>query len=510
MEDTLEIVIYMDSKMKIAILVPNFSKYSGDARVAELQSKELLRKGNEVSIFALEGDINIEGVKIYKLGMNKGSFYERIYRLLFPLDIVKIIKWVPKLKEYDLIISHLYPMNWLGSISKKIYKTRYVFYNHGTNPPEHFPKLYERIYLKLYLWLNWLTTRNVDDVISVSKFAKKELKEQIGLDSHVKYNTINTDVFNNKGTQSNIRKKYGLDDGPILLFVGRIAPQKRVDILIEVFKLIKQRLPRSNLIIIGEHSYDYYSNKIRKMADSSIRFVESISQNELVNYYYAADLYITTSYWESFNLPLAEAQACEKPAVVFDIGPHKEILDDNGKLIEKGDLFSFSNECVKILNKSKLHEELPYIPKKRKICLVCSHGGHLTEILELSKAFEGHEKFFISYDTVRTRDLDNKYLLQNIGRNPIRFLAIIPGIFHILRKEKPDIILSTGAEIAIPVFIIAKIFRIRTIFIESLCRIKQPSHTGKIVYPLADIFLVQWESLLAKYGKKARFRGSVF
>jgi UDP-N-acetylglucosamine:LPS N-acetylglucosamine transferase len=157
-----------------------------------------------------------------------------------------------------------------------------------------------------------------------------------------------------------------------------------------------------------------------------------------------------------------------------------------------------------------LHEELPYIPKKKKICLVCSHGGHLTEILQLSKAFEGHEKFFISYDTVRTRDLDNKYLLQNIGRNPIRFLAIIPGIFHILRKEKPDIILSTGAEIAIPVFIIAKIFRIRTIFIESLCRIKQPSHTGQIVYPFADIFLVQWESLLAKYGKKARFRGSVF
>ena len=50
----------MDSKMKIAILVPNFSKYSGDARVAELQTKELLRKGNDVSIFALEGDIKIK------------------------------------------------------------------------------------------------------------------------------------------------------------------------------------------------------------------------------------------------------------------------------------------------------------------------------------------------------------------------------------------------------------------------------------------------------------------
>ncbi len=515
MEDKLEIVIYMDSKMKIAILVPNFSKYSGDARVAELQTKELLRKGNDVSIFALEGDIKIKGVKIFKLGMNKGSFFERIYRLLFPLDIIKIIKWIPKLKEYDLVISHLYPMNWLASISKKIYKTRYVFYNHGTNPPEHFPKLYERIYLKLYIWLNWLTTRNVDEVISVSNFAKKELKEQIGLDSHVKYNTINTNIFNNlpsscQETKAHIRKKYGLTDGPLLLFVGRIAPQKKIDILIKVFKLIKQRLPTSNLIIIGEHSYEYYSTKIRKMADSSIKFVDSIKQDELVEYYRAADLYVTASYWESFNLPLAEAQACEKPAVVFDIGPHKEIISGNGKLIEKGDLFSFSKECITILNTSKLHEELPYIPKKKKICLVCSHGGHLTEILQLSKAFEGHEKFFITYDTVRTRDLDNRYLIQNIGRNPIRFLAIIPGIIHILRKEKPDIILSTGAEIAIPVFIIAKIFRIRTIFIESLCRIMQPSHTGRIVYPLSDIFLVQWESLLTKYGHKARFRGAVF
>ena len=144
-----------------------------------------------------------------------------------------------------------------------------------------------------------------------------------------------------------------------------------------------------------------------------------------------------------------------------------------------------------------------------KICLVCSHGGHLTEILHLEEAFEGHETFFITYDSPRTRTLGHKYLLKNIGTNPLVMVQAFFSIFRILRKEKPRLIISTGAEIAIPAFYLAKLLRIKTIFIESWTRVDQPTGTGRIVYPVSDIFLVQWERMLDKYGKKARYEGAI-
>jgi len=145
-----------------------------------------------------------------------------------------------------------------------------------------------------------------------------------------------------------------------------------------------------------------------------------------------------------------------------------------------------------------------------KICLVCAHGGHLTEMLQLMEAFEGHETFFVTYDSVRTRQLERKYLLKDIGTNPWKMMSAAFSIFKILYKERPNLIVSTGSEIGIPAFYLAKLFRIKTIFIESWTRVVQPSGTGRLVYPISDVFLVQWERLLTKYGKKAKYEGGIF
>jgi len=144
-----------------------------------------------------------------------------------------------------------------------------------------------------------------------------------------------------------------------------------------------------------------------------------------------------------------------------------------------------------------------------KICLVCSHGGHLSEMLQLMEAFEGHETFFVTYDSARTRRLERSYLLKNIGTSPLLMARAFISTFRILLREKPKLIVSTGSEIAIPAFYLARILRIKTIFIESWTRVDRPTGTGKIVYPVSDVFLVQWERLLSKYGKKARYEGAI-
>lgn len=80
-------------------------------------------------------------------------------------------------------------------------------------------------------------------------------------------------------------------------------------------------------------------------------------------------------------------------------------------------------------------------------------------------------------------------------------------IIKIFAREKPDVLFSTGAEIAIPAFYLGKfLFGAKLIFLESIARIKDISLTGKAIMPIVDLFLVQWEELSRKY-KKAKFWG---
>lgn len=148
-----------------------------------------------------------------------------------------------------------------------------------------------------------------------------------------------------------------------------------------------------------------------------------------------------------------------------------------------------------------------------KICLVCSHGGHLTQMLQLMDAFEGYETFFVTYNSEATKNLKNTYLIKHYGEKNIHLFLMMINMtlkaVSILTKEKPVAILSNGGEIAIPFCYIGKLLGIKIIFIESLSRVTSKSGTGKIIFPIADLFLVQWESLLGKYGKKAKYWGGV-
>ena len=88
------------------------------------------------------------------------------------------------------------------------------------------------------------------------------------------------------------------------------------------------------------------------MADKDVIFTGFVPDEELPYYYAASNIYVTASLWEGFDLPIVEAQACAKPVVAFDIGPHKEVIDENGVLIEKLNIEKFADACVnKILEK---------------------------------------------------------------------------------------------------------------------------------------------------------------
>jgi UDP-N-acetylglucosamine:LPS N-acetylglucosamine transferase len=147
-----------------------------------------------------------------------------------------------------------------------------------------------------------------------------------------------------------------------------------------------------------------------------------------------------------------------------------------------------------------------------KLALVCSSGGHLTEMTLLLPALEEYEYFFVTYRCLRTEALAERerlYLVSFIGMNPLKMAVAFMHAFFILIKERPDVVLSTGAQIAIPFCWLGKLLGARVVYIESWCRVHSHSGSGPLVYPVADLFLVQWPDALHAYGPKARYEGGL-
>lgn len=335
---------------RIAILTPTFSYYSGIDRVAKQQTEDYAREGNKVTVFALEAEIKPKGYKIEILGMPKSLFLQRLYRLFFFMDFKKVNNAVERLKNYDIVISHFYPMNLIASKAKKKYNVKYIYYNHGIGYSESF-NILERAYMMLFNFFNKLSLKNVDEIISISKFMQSELKKETGLSSKVIYNKI--DKRFRKGIDgSKIRKKLGIKKNEkLLFFIGRLSPHKNVHTLLKIFDIVNEKLPNAKLLIVGKQTFPNYYKKLKSLANKNVIFKGSVNDKELPNYYAACDLYITASLWEGFNLPIAEAQACGKKVVAFSVCSHPEIVK-NGILIKKNDVQGFAGSIITILNKS--------------------------------------------------------------------------------------------------------------------------------------------------------------
>ncbi|MEK6983789.1 MAG: glycosyltransferase family 4 protein [Nanoarchaeota archaeon] len=333
--------------MKIAILTPTFNYYSGIDRVVQQQADDYARKGHKVTVIALESQIKPRNYKIEILGMPRNAFLQRLYRLFFFLDFMKIARY-KNLKKYDVVISHFYPMNWLAYLARNKYKIKYIYFNHGVNTTGLLDNLWQKVYMRIFSFLTNLTIRNADEVYSVSNYLKNDLKKVSGLDSKVIYNKIDKKRFNKKIKGSMIMRKYSLRNHKVILYVGRIAPHKGIHLLLESFNIAKKKIPNLKLLVVGKPTFDSYFKKLKKIANTDVIFAGFVDDEELPYYFAACNIYATASLWEGFNIPAAEAQACGKPIVAFNIGPHPELVK-KGILVEKGDINQFADAIVKLL-----------------------------------------------------------------------------------------------------------------------------------------------------------------
>lgn len=141
----------------------------------------------------------------------------------------------------------------------------------------------------------------------------------------------------------------------------------------------------------------------------------------------------------------------------------------------------------------------------KKVALVCSSGGHLTQLLILRDFWADKARFWVTFDKIdAVSQLQGEVFypcFHPTNRNIKNLLRNCGLALKLLWKERPSMIVSSGAAIAVPFFYFGKLFGARTVYIEVYDRIDGPTLTGKLIYPVTDDFYVQWEEQRQYYPK---------
>jgi beta-1,4-N-acetylglucosaminyltransferase len=131
-----------------------------------------------------------------------------------------------------------------------------------------------------------------------------------------------------------------------------------------------------------------------------------------------------------------------------------------------------------------------------RICIVSSCGGHLTEVRALKPLYERCEHFYVLNKRIALpTDMRERTVFIRHSERDLLFFVNLWEAWRILKKERPDVMISTGAGLIVPFALIGKLLNIPTIYIETGASVTTPSLTGRIMYRLADRFFYQWKEL---------------
>ena len=145
----------------------------------------------------------------------------------------------------------------------------------------------------------------------------------------------------------------------------------------------------------------------------------------------------------------------------------------------------------------------------KKVLFISSTGGHLSELMKLEPLFKCFDYSIITEKDKTTSNLVNKYkgkvfylpycTRSKLFKYFLLYSYVILKSFYLLLKIKPDIIISTGTHTTVPMCYLGKLFRKKIIYIETYANITKKTISGKIVYPISDLFIVQWKYMQRLY-----------
>lgn len=155
----------------------------------------------------------------------------------------------------------------------------------------------------------------------------------------------------------------------------------------------------------------------------------------------------------------------------------------------------------------------------KRVLFISSTGGHLDELMQLSPLFKKYDyRIITEKDKVNERlkkEYGGKIYFLPYGTRAKLFTYIFKYIYLCIKtiylyfRIRPKVIVTTGTHTAGPMCYLGKIFGSKIIYIETYANINKKTATGRLIYPIADLFIVQWEEMLKLY-PKAIYGGSIY
>jgi UDP-N-acetylglucosamine:LPS N-acetylglucosamine transferase len=143
--------------------------------------------------------------------------------------------------------------------------------------------------------------------------------------------------------------------------------------------------------------------------------------------------------------------------------------------------------------------------KKLRICLAASAGGHLTQLLKTAKSWKGYETFFVTTSQAvssRLEQYGQVYVVGECNRNqPLRLIQVFFRCLGVVSRQRPDVVISTGAAPGLLVCFLAKTRGAKVIWLDSITNVEKLSLSGRIATHFADLVMTQWPELATADGR---------
>lgn len=262
--------------------------------------------------------------------------------------------------EPDLIhVNHLSLISWIARYIYALTKVKYIITSHGSC-------LYSTIDDKRYMPLCEDALRKARAITVVSSDTKTKIfKSFKNLFENKTYRNnvrtipggININDYPLKLDTSSLDDKHGIKDKKIVFFTGRLISHKGVRYLIKAAKDIK-----GEILIAGEGpEKQYLLSLINRKKLKNVHFLGYLQQEELIEYYYRADVFVAPSVWdEPFGLTILEAMASRTPVIATRKGGIPSLVKDgqNGILVPSRNSKKIAEACNKLLTDEELRKKM--------------------------------------------------------------------------------------------------------------------------------------------------------
>ena len=364
--------------MNICILTRSEPAHRGKKAMfhQDILGSGLIKKGHEVTIITTGRKDGIEsekkdGISIFYLEGTPPDVYSK----QFWTESAQKFEKLHKIKNFDIIVSE--SAGGFGCLRYKIpkkYEIPFVLILH--NAPLSVIRTTVTLGLvdtllaiKNQLIFYVKSLRNLhassDAIICVSDYLKKNLLSLPGIKNkdkvYVVYNGVDVDVFKPWEKTKNLEEKWGVENGKIVLYVGRVAKEKGIQFAIQALPKVVKEIRNTKFVVVGEGNYVWNLKSLTKKmgVEKHVVFTGGVPHPELVNYYNIADVVILPSIRESLPFVLLEAMACRKPVVASRTGGIPEIVKngENGYLVPVKNSKELAKKITCLLNRDELQNK---------------------------------------------------------------------------------------------------------------------------------------------------------